>query len=177
MPKQEMGKTVLVLGGGAPHLTLMSGALLALHQAGMKFDLLSTAGGGAVLGLLYLSPKHLSREQALENTMNFGVSDPIYSAFPVNYKMFSKGGVAADEFRSAWSQLPFVQEAMNQYGKSKAEKLVSDCILFVGAMLCPTDLSYFSAGICAHVPFVEQLVDFDRLRTVATDCLVSAYCL
>ena len=155
----------------------MSGALLALHRAGLRFDLVSMAGGGSVVGLLYLSPKGLCPEQALENTLNFGVSDLIYSAFPVNYKMFSKSGPLADAFREIWLTLPAVRAAMNQHGMSKAQKLVSDWILFIGAMMCPTNVNYFSTGFCAHVPFIEEIVDFDALKHVPADCLLSAYCI
>jgi hypothetical protein len=34
----------LVLGGGAPNLTLMAGAVAALDDAGVEFDLVSTFG-------------------------------------------------------------------------------------------------------------------------------------
>src|SRR5262249_39309472 len=171
------GKTALVLGGGAPHLTLKSGALLALHRSGMRFDLVSMAGGGAVVGLLYLAPKGLGPEQALENTVNFGISDAIYAACPVNYKMFSKAGASADEFRSYWWSLPAVQAAMNQYGMTGEDKVFSDLILLAGAMMCPTEVNYFSTGFCAHAPFIEHVVDFERLKSTPTDCLLSAYCI
>ena len=36
-------KKALVLGGGAPNLTLMSGALLALHQGDLKFEMIYMA--------------------------------------------------------------------------------------------------------------------------------------
>ena len=55
-----MGKTALVLGGGAPNFTLMSGALLALHRAAIKFDLIYMAGAGGVVGLVYLAPKDMT---------------------------------------------------------------------------------------------------------------------
>src|SRR5215467_2367652 len=172
-----MGKTVLVLGGGAPHCTLMSGALLALHRAGLKFDTVSMAGGGGVVGLSYLSPKSMSPEQALENTQNLGVSDLLYSLFPVNYKLFSKPGPSADAFRKFWYSLPAVQDALHQHGKNPTEKLISDWILFIGAMLCPGDVNYFSSGLCAHVPFIEHVVDFENLKYITPDCIVSAYCI
>ena len=172
-----MGKNVLVLGGGAPHCTLMSGALLALHKAGLKFDTVSMAGGGGVIGLSYLSPKSMSPEQALENTLNLGVSDLLYSLFPVNYKLFNKVGPSADAFREFWYSLPAVQDALHQHGKSSAEKLICDWVLFIGAMLCPSDSNYFSAGLCAHVPFIEHVVDFENLKNITPDCLVSAYCI
>src|SRR5262245_30116116 len=152
-----MGKTVLVLGGGAPHCTLMSGALLALHRAGLKFDTVSMAGGGGVVGLSYLSPKSMSPEQALENTQNLGVSDLLYSLFPVNYKLFSKLGPSADAFRKFWHSLPAVQGALHQHGKSPTEKLISDWILLIGAMLCPTDVNYFSPALWSHFQFTKQL--------------------
>ena len=50
-----MGKTALFLAGGAPNMTLTSGALLALHEEwvdkkpGQTFDIISMAGAGAVL--------------------------------------------------------------------------------------------------------------------------------
>ena len=53
-----MKKTIaLVLGGGAPNLTLMAGAVAALDDAGVKFDVVSTSGAGMLIGLLYAAPK------------------------------------------------------------------------------------------------------------------------
>lgn len=48
-------QTALIIGGGAPNATLMSGALSAFHEAGVEFDVVSTAGAGALIGLLYLA--------------------------------------------------------------------------------------------------------------------------
>src|SRR3982074_1927459 len=97
-----MGQTVLVIGGGAPHSTLMSGALLALHRAGLKYDMVSMAGGGGVVGLIYLSPKSMTPEQALESTLNFGVSDLLYSMFPDILNLSRKARRSADAFRDYW---------------------------------------------------------------------------
>jgi NTE family protein len=157
------GKRVLVLGGGAPNLTLMSGALAAFHDQGLTFDVISMAGGGAVVGLSYLAPKGLTPAEALRNTMNFGVSDAIYSMLPINYKIFFKGGRLSDEFRSYWRELPPVRYAENQYGMSAAEKLESDLLLLAGSMMTPNDTNFFSQAICAHVPFIEDIVDFEKL--------------
>ena len=84
-------KQILVLGGGAPNITLMSGALLALHDYGLTFDAISMSGAGAVVGLCYLAPKGLTPEEALRNTMNFGVSDAIYSLLPDQLQDFLQG--------------------------------------------------------------------------------------
>ena len=78
----------LVLGGGAPILTLMAGAVAALDDAGVKFDVVSTSGAGMLIGLLYAAPKGRDRAAALQNTVNMGVHDAIYRFFPVNFKVF-----------------------------------------------------------------------------------------
>ena len=49
--------TALLLGGGAPTLTLQSGALAALDERGVEFAAISTAGAGMVIGLLYAAPR------------------------------------------------------------------------------------------------------------------------
>jgi len=173
-------KRVLVLGGGAPNFTLMSGALLALHEAGVKFDHIYMAGAGAVVGLIYLAPKDLTRERALRNTVNFGISDSIYELLPINYKLFSKSGPSADAFRDFWHDFPPAVAARNQYGMNPAEKLGSDWFLMLGAMMCPTDLDYFSTGVCAHAPFIEDVVDFEKLYQARYDrphCSLGAYCI
>ena len=46
----------LVLSGGAPLLTFMAGALVALDERGVKFDVISTSGAGMLVGLLYAAP-------------------------------------------------------------------------------------------------------------------------
>ena len=169
------GKTALFLGGGAPNFTLMSGALLALHQKGIKFDIVSMAGAGAVVGLMYLSPKTLTPEQSLENTVNFGISDEIYRMFPVNYKAFAKWGPSADAFNEYWFNLPQVQAAAHQFGKSPAEKLHSDWLLMLGAMMCPSDLAYSSTGLCEHPRFIDNLIDFERLHDIPQDIELNAF--
>jgi predicted acylesterase/phospholipase RssA len=70
-----------------------------------------------------------------------------------------------------------IEDALHQHGKSPAEKLICDWILFIGAMLCPSDVNYFSSGLCAHVPFIEHVVDFKNLKNIRPDYLVSAYCI
>ena len=170
-------KNALVLGGGAPNLTLMSGALLALHELGVKFEMIYMAGGGSVVGCVYLAPKTLTPEEALEDTINLAVSDPIYEMLPINYKVFNKGGPSATAFRDYWKTLPEVQRAMNQYGQSNVEKLNSDWLLIAGAMTSPTDVNFFSRGLCGHVPFIENLVDFEKLKTVDPLYTLTAYCI
>jgi predicted acylesterase/phospholipase RssA len=62
----------LLLGGGAPTLTLQAGALAALHDKEVRFDVVSTAGAGMLVGLLFVAPKGTSPGQALESTKEMG---------------------------------------------------------------------------------------------------------
>jgi predicted acylesterase/phospholipase RssA len=71
----------LVLGGGAPNLPLMSGALLAPDDAGIDFDVVSTTGAGMLIGLLYAAPKNGDRKGTLRATREMGVHDSIYIGF------------------------------------------------------------------------------------------------
>jgi hypothetical protein len=155
----------------------MSGALLAIHEAGVRFDYIYMAGAGAVVGLVYLAPKGLSPEQALRNTVNFGISDAIYGLLPINYKLFSKSGASAEAFRHFWHNFPPAVLARSQYGMMPAERLESDWFLLLGAMMCPTDLNYFSTGVCAHAPFIEDVVDFEKLYRARCECHLGAYCI
>jgi predicted acylesterase/phospholipase RssA len=135
------------------------------------------AGAGGVVGLVYLAPKDLTPEQGLLNTMNYGISDPIYAMVPINYKLFNKGGPAAEVFRDYWNSLPPVQVANHQLGMTDQQKLAADWLLLQGAMMSPCDVNFFNTGICAHVPFIEGVVDFDKLKTIVPDCYLNAYCV
>ena len=76
----------LLLGGGAPTLTLQAGALAALHDKQVRFDVVSTAGAGMLVGLLFVASEGTLPGQALESTKEMGVHDDIYGLFPVNLK-------------------------------------------------------------------------------------------
>jgi hypothetical protein len=181
---------VLCLGGGATNLTLMSGALHALHRAGLHEDgkgpnIITMAGAGAVVGLHYLAPKGLKSNErfgleALENTMNLGVSDAIFEAFPINYKVFAKSGASAELFNEFWAGLPEVREAMRQSGMSDDEALLSDMLLFAGAAMCPTDVNFFSQGVCGPAPFLEEFIDFEELQKIDPNEIeieLNAFCI
>src|SRR5215510_6024284 len=97
-PPQYGNEVAVMLGGGAPNFTLMSGAMLELHpylqerrKAGLPLYF-TMAGAGSVVGLMYLAPKNLDPDTAMWNTTNFGISDLIYEMLPINYKMFGKSG-------------------------------------------------------------------------------------
>jgi predicted acylesterase/phospholipase RssA len=210
----------LVLGGGAPNLTLMAGAVAALDDAGVEFDIVSTSGAGMLIGLLYAAPKGSSgdikrdRAAALKNTVNMGVHDAIYRFFPVNFKVFHKPGtlaqaytkfwqLAADnreaiegpvgDFRDQWLEMlsasplfaPWAEAWKQFLGKVSspddknrdAQRFFDDWAALMLATFCPSDLSATSQGVCQPAPFVEQAVDFSKLKEFKGEFYMSAYCI
>lgn len=204
----------LVLGGGAPNLTLMSGAVAALDEAGVKFDVVSTSGAGMLIGLLYAAPKGASRAEALKNTVDMGVHDAIYNLFPVNFKVFHKPGTLAQaytkfwqaaarnrqavenpaaEFQKKWLEMASSSPALAPWAtvwkqfmgdfaspanaKSDAQRFFDDWSALMLATLCPGDLSTSSAGMCQPAPFVDEAVDFSKLKEFPGEFYMSAYCV
>jgi NTE family protein len=193
----------LVLGGGAPNLTLMAGAVAALDDAGVKFDIVSTSGAGMLIGLLYAAPKGgVSRAAALKNTVNMGVHDAIYRFYPVNFKVFHKPGALAQAYTKFWQLAadkdqwlrmlpasplfaPWAKEWMQFLGKfsssadknGDARRLFDDWATLMLATFCPSDLSATSLGLCQPAPFIEQVVDFSQLQKFDGDFYMSAYCI
>jgi predicted acylesterase/phospholipase RssA len=162
--------TALLLGGGAPTLTLQSGALAALDEKGVEFAAISTAGAGMVIGLLYAAPKGMERQEALRNTVNMGVSDDIYNLFPVNYKVFFKPGQMAELYRSFLQMLPQMT-----VGTTAAERLFGDWMALMFNTFSPSDLGPHSLGLCAAAPWIEHVVDFDKLKAFPAEFYINAY--
>ncbi|MEP5760400.1 MAG: patatin-like phospholipase family protein [Litoreibacter sp.] len=162
----------LVLGGGAPNLPLMSGALLALDEAGVEFDVVSTTGAGMLIGLLYAAPKEGSRQETLKATREMGVHDAIYDVFPVNFKIFHKAGPMAEaytKFHQDWlAKIP---------RRNSAERFVSDMTQFWMSTFCPSDLSPTQNGMCQPPPWIDMVTDFDKLKDFEGEFLMSAYCI
>jgi predicted acylesterase/phospholipase RssA len=192
----------------------MAGAVAALDDAGVKFDVVSTSGAGMLIGLLYAAPKGRDRAAALQNTVNMGVHDAIYRFFPVNFKVFHKPGtlaqaytkfwqIAADnrkaiegpagDFRDQWLKMlsasplfaPWAEAWKQFLGKfsspdnksGDAQRFFDDWAALMLATFCPTDLSAASQGMCQPAPFVEQAVDFSKLKEFEGDFYMSAYCI
>ena len=161
--KQPSRKKALLIGGGAPNATLMAGALVAFIENKVEFDVVSTAGAGALLGLLYRAPIVGDARKALQHTTRLGIADAIYDWLPVNYKVFLKGGPTADVFREFLALNPFAAHIIGQGWNQGAEKILGDWLQLVWASLTPGDTSPFSQGLCAHVPFAEEVIDFAAL--------------
>jgi NTE family protein len=162
--------TALLLGGGAPTLTLQAGALVALDERGVSFHAISTAGAGMVIGLLYAAPKGMSRREALANTREMGVDDLIYDWLPVNFKVFHKPGGLASIYRYWLQSLPRAAPATTPAGR-----LLADWMALGFAMWCPSNLTMTSTGLCEHAPWIDDIVDFKKLRGFEGEFYMNAY--
>ena len=162
--------TALVLGGGAPTLTLMAGALLALDEENVEFSVVSTSGAGMLVGLLYAAPRGRQRQAALRATVDMGVHDAIYKRFPVNYKVFYKPGAWADAYiKMMWPFLEAFPQATSE------ERFIKDWFTLVCAAFSPSALSLDSKGLCQAAPWIENFVDFDGLKSFGPEFLINAW--
>ena len=125
----------LVLGGGAPNLTLMAGAIAALDEAGVKFNVVSTTGAGMLIGLLYAAPKGMTPSAALANTIKMGVDDAIYKVFPVNFKVFHKPGEMAQAYTRFWQDAAGKRGEMAKLSRQWMDASVQS--FFPGAAMAP----------------------------------------
>lgn len=174
IPPPKKTKTALLLGGGAPNSTLVAGALVAFLEKNIEFDVISTAGAGALMGLLYAAPKNGDPAKALREWAQVGVSDAIYNSFPVNFKVFMKPGTMADSYRNWLLRNPFTApfyDPASPFGSG----FYSDLVKLGFATLSPSDLSASSLGMCAHLPFAEQVIDFDAISTLKPAFYINAY--
>ncbi|HEY6898804.1 MAG TPA: patatin-like phospholipase family protein [Rhodocyclaceae bacterium] len=168
-------RKALLIGGGAPNATLMAGALVAMLECGVEFDVISTSGAGALIGLLYAAPRGGDPIQALQNTVKLGISDEIYNLLPVNYKVFNKPGPGADLFRQLLEMNPFSRGVLAQDAQNGPQRLFNDWLQLCWATLTPSDVTPESLGLCAHVPFAEEVVDFDALRRLPAEFYINAF--
>ncbi|WP_215778192.1 patatin-like phospholipase family protein [Paludibacterium sp. B53371] len=174
-PSANPKSVALILGGGAPNATLMAGALEAFIDRQVRFELISTSGAGALIGLLYSAPRSGDPRAALRALIDMGVDDAIYAQFPVNYKVFNKPGLLADFWRQLCAANPLLAALRQQQDSSEAARFVNDWTQLMLASLCPSNLSADSTGLCAHVPFIDSVVDFDALADSGPQFYLSAY--
>jgi NTE family protein len=168
-------RTALVLGGGAPNMALMAGALAAFHERGVSFDVVSCSGAGSLAGLLWLAPKGRTPGEALRSVTTMSVSDAIYQHFPVNYKVFQKPGPLAELWRSMLAANPLFSLNTQEYERSNPYAVFTDWMALWAASLSPSALSANSWGLCQPTPFVEQIIDFEKLKSIAPYFYLNAY--
>jgi len=177
-------KKALVIGGGAPNSPLIAGALAAFLDHEVEFDVISASGAGVLMGLLYKAPKNYAPREALARWAEVGVADTIYKLFPVNYKIFQKPGAKAMQYRSALqpseapvTNNPFVDAITQNFTQNLAQASGTwkDWMHLVQSSLSPSDLNAKSLGLCAHLPFLEQSIDFSAVATMQPAFYINAY--
>lgn len=172
---ENRSKTALVLGGGAPNSALMAGAMAAFVDKGAKFDVVSTSGAGGLIGLLAYAPKEKTPQQALRDWVNSYVDDGIYNWFPVDYKVFFKPGLAAEAYRTWLDAFPSYQKLLNETGDNPFQRLWSDWVQLWTATFSPSSLNGADMGLCARVPWADQMIDFAKVKDIAPYFYLNAY--
>ena len=174
----------IALGGGAPNLTLMTGALLALDEAGVEYKVITTTGAGMVAGLLYVSPRLESDDESWEEarrrsllaTREMGIDDFIYNQMPINYKIFQKPGKMAEAYAHVVN--PTVWGIPRE---SRRQRLLGDMVGLFAAAMQPSSLTPSSQGLCQPPPWIGMMVDFDELKKNLKQgdraFSLSAYCI
>lgn len=176
-------RKALVIGGGAPNSTLIAGALAAFLAEGVEFDVISASGAGVLMGLLATAPRDASPQAALTQWAEVGVADSIYKLFPVNYKVFKKPGAQAESYRDAmlnqFQQMPGLAAspfaAMFSQHFAEASAKWNDWMHLMMSAMSPSDLHSGSLGLCAHLPFLEQSIDFSAVPRMAPEFYINAY--
>jgi NTE family protein len=185
--------TAVLLSAGAPHSPLMAGFLCAVYEKGKAFEFIYTSGAGALIGLLYVAPKGKKPDQALRDIVELAVADPIYRLCPINYKVFFKPGPftrpmrrLAEAFKLGESPLRPLPAPASDFGKVYNQvldvlgpigpwRLYNDLVDFCAAALTPTTLNYWSKGLCEPLPFLEELVSFDKLSKFTGHFYLNAF--
>lgn len=163
----------LVLSGWAPAMTLMSGAMLGFIEKGIEFEVISTAGVGALIGLLALAPKSGRPADALRALPNLFVSDLLYPLLPINFKVFHKLGpfsAPMAELRDRVPRLP-----VDPHDSSPIRRLLNDWVDLVFCAATPSTFELKSQGLMNPGPEAGRLVDFDRLPQIPGQFYTNAF--
>jgi len=90
-------------------------------------------------------------------------------------KMLSASPLFAP-WAEAWKQ--FLGKFSSPDNKNgDAQRFFDDWAALMLATFCPSDLSAASQGMCQPAPFVEQAVDFSKLKEFKGEFYMSAYCI
>jgi NTE family protein len=174
-----------VLSGGAPTAPLMAGALAALDQKGKTFDIVVASGGGALIGLLFVAPRGRSPAQALRDFTEVGIADDIYRFLPIDFKAFRKRSPLLGPIHH-WAQLfkigirspqesEVVAPPQRPHGLNRLRRSYNDAVDMFAGLVTPSTVSYFSLGLCEPFPFIEDIIDFDRLKRFPGEFFMNAF--
>ena len=167
------GRIGIVLSGWAPAMTLMSGAMLGFMEKGLKFDVVSTTGVGALIGLLSLVPRNGTPKQALEELPNMFVSDLLYSVLPINFKLFHKFGPFSKPMHDLRNRIPKIK--LDPKASSPVGRLLNDWVDLAFCAMTPSTFELKSKGVMSPNPEIDDLVNFDRLKNEQTKFYVNSF--
>jgi len=163
-------KKALLLGAGGPLGALEAGALIALDEKGVKFDVISGACIGSIIALAYASPNNMSGREALNKWIeNTPISDFIYGFLPVDYKIFLKDlGIFnpfVDNFLS--KSISFYLSFFPKENKDEIQKFIIDFITLSLVSLLPNFTTPYSLGVSriAEDAF-KTIIDFEKLKNL-----------
>jgi len=165
----------VLVSGGAPNLHLAAGALCAFYEHGIRFDLIGTAGAGALPALLYTVPKNGDPAASLKSTVYINIHDLIYSVIPDNYKIFLKRGPWTEAFWRLGRGLPHFDLTPDDRPHSGLRRFFNDSIGLMVAALTPTTLWYGSTSVCTRAGVIDDLVNWPALSTHPTKFFLNAF--
>jgi predicted acylesterase/phospholipase RssA len=175
MTHMAQPRTGVLISGGAPNLHLAAGALCAFYECGVSFDVIGSAGAGALPALLYAVPKNADPVASLKSTVYMNVHDLIYGLLPNNFKIFFKRGPFAEPFWRLGRLLPrFTLTPDDRYGSS-GRRLYNDLVDLTVTALTPTTLWYGSPSVCTRAGVIDDVVDWAALRTYPKEFYLNAF--
>jgi NTE family protein len=163
----------VVLSGGAPNGTLTAGALCGIYESGKTFNTFYTSGAGAVFGLVNVGGVK-PPDAALRDTVNAGIDDTIYQYFPLGYKTFYKSGPFTVPFMKFASNFKLPEPP----GRGDdLRRFYNDMVDLWTVALTPTFISPNSQALCAPYPFVDEFVDFEKVKAFKGRIYANSYCI
>ena len=154
-------------------MTLMSGAMLGFMEKGVEFDVISTTGAGALIGLLSLAPKTGAPKEALEELPNTFVSDLLYSVLPINFKVFHKFGPFSKPMHDLRNRIPKIK--LDPRASSPVGRLLNDWVDLAFCAMTPSTFELKSKGMMSPNPEIDDLVDFTKLKDAKTKFYLNAF--
>jgi hypothetical protein len=155
----------------------MAGALYEVWNRDKTFDIFYTTGAGTAFGLSFVAAKGKNPGEAMKAMMNAGIHEAIYSWFPLGFKTFFKAGPFTVPIRNWTQQFKISNPTTSQH------RLFNDWVDLWTAAITPTTTNFSSQGLCAHSPFLDDVIDFTKLKTnnintgFTGEFYTNAYCI
>lgn len=174
--RKNPGKKALLLGAGGPLGGLEAGALIALDEKGVQFDVISGACIGSILTLAYASPAcGRTRRESLEFWVGeTGVSDVLYKHLPFDFKVFQKQAGMLNPMADEWLKKMLSLNPFYSYEpKNAIHRLYSEMYLLSLISMMPTTVP-FDVSLSRIAPVLEVLVDFENLKNAPMEVYINA---